>query len=321
MDLLYQSLAIARLLFLIKGGGKMPIQPVSGEIKAQPLNDNFSYLDSKVDQVNGGPKETFSSESALKSKYPNGSNSAMMVTDSEGKNGYLYTWNGSSWVKGQLYQPQGIADNSIESKKLSLGAVTQEKTNFLDLDKNLMDPKRIVQGAYVDNPNGLVINSSGYAYYPYLPVDSGRKLWIQADIAGRPRAFRKVCAYDSNMNVLGDLGWDNTNSDYSPYTIPNRVSFVTVSFNIAYLSNPLMICYGDSFSEFEEYKEVLGDNVVLGEKQLSMIEKSELDGTELLKDGSLPVSKAAFYEMNENIFEIGTEQTGYMDPNGYVAPN
>lgn len=97
----------------------MPIQPVSGEIKAQPLNDNFSYLDSKASSMIGGPKETFTSTSELNSKYPNGSGSAMLVTDSNGANGYLYTWNGNSWIKGPLYQAQGIADGTVVASKLA----------------------------------------------------------------------------------------------------------------------------------------------------------------------------------------------------------
>lgn len=95
----------------------MPIQPVSGEIKAQPLNDNFSYLDSKASSMIGGPKETFTSESALKTKYPSGDSHVMLVTDSNGANGYLYSWDGSNWIKGPLYQAQGIADLSATTKK------------------------------------------------------------------------------------------------------------------------------------------------------------------------------------------------------------
>ena len=88
----------------------MAIKPVSGDIQAQPLNDNFSYLENLALTANGGPKETFVGESALKSKYPNGADGAMLVTDANGANGYLYMWSGTAWVKGSLYQAQGIAD-------------------------------------------------------------------------------------------------------------------------------------------------------------------------------------------------------------------
>lgn len=96
----------------------MAIKPVSGEIKSQELNDNFSYLDSKASAMAGGPKETFTSLAALQAKYPNGDSHVMLVTDANGANGYLYSWSGSAWIKGPLYQPQGIANNSITSAKM-----------------------------------------------------------------------------------------------------------------------------------------------------------------------------------------------------------
>ena len=127
----------------------MPIQPVSGEIKAQPLNDNFSYLDSKVDQVNGGPRETFTSESALKSKYPNGLNSVMLVTDANGANGYLYTWNGTAWIKGPLYQAAGIADKSVTATKLA------EQFNNRGFVSTGLLSSLVSSGLYIISPSGI----------------------------------------------------------------------------------------------------------------------------------------------------------------------
>ena len=97
----------------------MPIKPVSGEIKSQDINDNLSYLDSKASSMIGGPKETFTSVTALQAKYPSGDSHAMLVTDTSGANGYLYTWDGNSWVKGPLYQAQGIANNVVNRPKLT----------------------------------------------------------------------------------------------------------------------------------------------------------------------------------------------------------
>lgn len=90
----------------------MPINPVSGEIKAQPLNDNFSYLESLLLQVNGGPIDEVATETELKSKYPNGANGVVLV------DGYLYLWNGSTWKKGSLYQSQGLADGAVNLSKV-----------------------------------------------------------------------------------------------------------------------------------------------------------------------------------------------------------
>lgn len=86
----------------------MAIKPASGKLESQELNDNFCYLDSKAGSMIGGPKGTFTSESVLKSKYPNGDSHAMLVTDGKQANSYLYMWNGTSWVKGPLYHDYNI---------------------------------------------------------------------------------------------------------------------------------------------------------------------------------------------------------------------
>lgn len=147
----------------------MPIQPVSGEIKAQPLNDNFSYLETQIKAVNGGPKETFTSEAALKAKYPNGSDSVMLVTDDDGANGYLYSWTGTAWKKGTLYQAQGIADNTVAPQKLSDSTVSG--FNLINLFE--------VKTGYIDGGSGSFVEgqtSAGglnRACLEYIPVIGG----------------------------------------------------------------------------------------------------------------------------------------------------
>lgn len=176
----------------------MPINPVSGEIKAQPLNDNFSYLDSKVDQVNGGPKETFTSVSALQSKYPSGSNSAMLVTDATGSNGYLYTWNGTSWVKGPLYQSQGIADNSISEKKVIEKGLTL--TEISDQGVAFPTTYRFTN----TNPDtGNVANTAIYS--PIVTLNAGDKIQLKDNSSKQFSFFRT----DGGSNV----GWNNIDVD------------------------------------------------------------------------------------------------------------
>ncbi|MFR3687242.1 MAG: hypothetical protein ACLTXM_19680, partial [Enterococcus sp.] len=268
------------------------------------------------------PKETFDNLAALKTKYPSGSTSAMVVLESDKKTGYIYLWSGSEWKKGALYQAQGIPDNSIENKKLAMESVTQEKTDFLHLEKNLLNPDRIITGAYVTHDSGIVFPDASYAYYPMLSVIPGQHLWIQSNITAGVRAFRKVTCYDSNMNLQSTKGWDNTSFDPSFFKIPNDTAFVTISFHTTYLVRPLMVCYSDSITTYSDYKEVLGEHVALGKQQLSLLEQSELDALNLIKDGTLRATKTAFYTINENIFEIGTQKDGcYMDPNGFEYEN
>lgn len=65
------------------------------------------------------PKETFNDLDALKAKYPNGNESAMLVLEADGKTGYVYLWSGSEWEKGALYQAQGIPDKGVTNLKLA----------------------------------------------------------------------------------------------------------------------------------------------------------------------------------------------------------
>ncbi|WP_291292572.1 SGNH/GDSL hydrolase family protein [Enterococcus sp.] len=66
----------------------------------------------------GVPKETFASIADLQAKYPNGADHVMLVLDSDGK-GYVYSWNGTEWVKGVLYQAAGIANGTVDYSKLA----------------------------------------------------------------------------------------------------------------------------------------------------------------------------------------------------------
>lgn len=92
----------------------MPIQPVSGEIKAQPLNENFSYLDSKTNNISkGSPAGTYATLALLQNAFPNGNTNIYVVSGT----GNWYYWNGTSWTSGGKYQETGIADNSVDEAK------------------------------------------------------------------------------------------------------------------------------------------------------------------------------------------------------------
>lgn len=174
------------------------MRPVSGEIEAQPLNDNFSFLESQIKSINGGPKETFSSLTALQSKYPNGNSSAMLVLESDGKTGYLYGWSGSAWVKGALYQSQGLAEGAVKDQivaddgiiggKLAKDAVQKNNvapvaikatnTDFLKFDGiDVFDPSLNESGA-IYPATGLDWAVSGYTRSGYLPVAGAKFLKI-----------------------------------------------------------------------------------------------------------------------------------------------
>lgn len=107
----------------------MPIKPVSGEIKAQDINDNISYLDSKTNNISkGSPSGTFATLAELKAKYPSGNNNMYVVT----ADGKWYYWSGTDWAAGGVYQSQGIADKSIgtnETQEIVMNGAISLSTN------------------------------------------------------------------------------------------------------------------------------------------------------------------------------------------------
>lgn len=93
----------------------MPIQPVSGEIKAQPLNDNFSFLESSLKQINGGPKGVFHSVDELIKKFPNGASGTYLVYDADLPTSNTYIWDGTipGWIDLGSYQATKLDPKSV----------------------------------------------------------------------------------------------------------------------------------------------------------------------------------------------------------------
>ena len=155
----------------------MAIKPVSGEIKAQVLNDNFSALDSNLANLSIGPFDTYTNLSALQSAYPNGRNGFAVVLEADGKTGYMYTWTGTTWKKGGLAQSMGISDYSITEKKVSDEiATTSNKNNlFARYSKSIKDK------SYVANDTGAVIAHNDILNIT-IPVKPGSILYVESSV-------------------------------------------------------------------------------------------------------------------------------------------
>lgn len=221
----------------------MPIEPVSGKIEAQKINDNLSYLDSQVRAVNGGPKETFTSESALQSKYPSGSDSVMLVTDTNGANGYLYSWNGTVWVKGVLYQAQGIADKSIKLRKLGIGITQTERSN------NLINLTSVVWDKYIDYNSGKERLNENYCYVK-IPIDQGETY----EIIG---TNQQGCFLDNTGAYMS--GWINIVN--FPNEAPANATYICQTFYQTEISEGYISKVGESF----HLPDVLDTNAVKDE--------------------------------------------------------
>lgn len=180
------------------------------------------------------PAETFASEAALRSKYPNGNTRPMLVLESDGKTAYTYLWNGSSWVKGVLYQSAGIADQSVDPQKL----ITKQA------GVNLINPFKVTRGAYIDGTNGNVVaGSSGTGlncatdFFDVIAGETYHKLM-----------FGNVVFYSADLSFVGNV----TTQEKNKFVVPSGAAKARISYRQA--DESIAFCArGTEYRQYEPY--------------------------------------------------------------------
>lgn len=180
------------------------------------------------------PAETFASEAALRSKYPNGNTRPMLVLESDEKTAYTYLWNGSSWVKGVLYQSAGIADQSVDPQKL----ITKQA------GVNLINPFKVTRGAYIDGTNGNVVaGSSGTGlncatdFFDVIAGETYHKLM-----------FGNVIFYSTNSAFVGNV----TTQGKNKFVVPSGAAKARISYRQA--DESIAFCArGIEYRQYEPY--------------------------------------------------------------------
>lgn len=90
-----------------------------------------TYVDSMLSSIaQGGPRELFYSLTALKTKYPNGSDGTYLVFDSattDGAHSYMWDASTTSWKDLGIYQATAIANEAINTDNIIDAAVTNAK--------------------------------------------------------------------------------------------------------------------------------------------------------------------------------------------------
>lgn len=149
-----ESLAIARLFLMqkiSKGEDNMAIKPVSGEIKAQPLNDNFSFLDSE--------KRNVSDEIEL-------SDLGQSVKEAMTGGSVPY-----------------VGPSSVESISIKKEAVTESKTTFFELSNNLFDiysPEIILDKGF-SGTTGTIVDNPTTDVSGWIDISTGQKIMLSVN--------------------------------------------------------------------------------------------------------------------------------------------
>ena len=149
-----------------KGEDNMAVTPVGGEIKAQVINDNLSYLDSE--------KRNVSDDIEL---------SDLGQSTREAMTG------GSVPYVGPL---------SVESISIKQEAVTESKTTFFELNKNLFDFESldILPGKGFSGATGTIVDNAPTDISGWIDISVGQKIIMSINGSPMPGpAFYKIAFY------------------------------------------------------------------------------------------------------------------------------
>lgn len=112
--------------------------PKLTEVTAQLAKKaSINYVDALLmDVAKGGPVDLVYSVSSLNAKYPNGTDGTVLVLDSSFSNGaHLYVWGSAikKWEDLGEYTPSYVADNSLNTPKISELSTSRLVNNQTDL--------------------------------------------------------------------------------------------------------------------------------------------------------------------------------------------
>lgn len=167
------------------------------------INDNSSQIKDKANKNEVGSPLIANSISEMidiTKVYVNGSD------------GKWYSWNGTTWVAGGIYNSQGIANKQI----------TPEKTNFIDVvTDNLIYGTTYTKGKAVKPSDGTLYDVSSYQTTDFIPCTEGDELVFSGNT--------NLCFYDSAVIFLvGKQGGQWT----SPVTVPVNAKYFRWSYPI-----------------------------------------------------------------------------------------
>ena len=152
--------------------------------------------------------------------------------------GNWYSWNGSVWISGGVYNSQGIGN----------GEITLEKTAFSITGKNLYNKYNVEDGYFINWNNGNKTVNADLSNSNYIKVRIGEKLTF---------SLNAIVNYYTKNKV-----WISGVSSAKTITIPSNCEYIIVSINKKE-KNIFQIEYGETSTDYEEFKgELISKDVI-----------------------------------------------------------
>lgn len=156
------------------------------------------------------------------------------------ENGNVQIETGGGSAEGAvLYLPQDLPPEKKAQARSNIDAVGVEIFNSR-ASGNYFDATAMQSGML--HTNGKIFTGDSYASYVYfenyIPVSTGERLSMQWDDGstrkwsedGSSPVFKRVVAYDSDKNVLSDLGAnENINGEIYYYDVPETVAYIRIT--------------------------------------------------------------------------------------------
>ena len=199
----------------------------AGAASKQEVEEVKSSLEQKANKSDVGTPLIVSSVNEMLDK------TKVYVNTTDGK---WYTFNGSYWKDGGLYNSQGIADKSINPIKTTFFNITYGKNL---LNKN--DPN-VLFGKYINDANGVVTNAL-YNETGYISVEPNRNYAISDK--GRIIKF-----YNENKQFISSIKNPTTSNAY--FTTPDNAYFLRATIGVENWNNA-QIEIGNASTIFEEF--------------------------------------------------------------------
>lgn len=177
--------------------------------QALPQSEFDSWVATLLD---GGPSIFMNTLNELRTTYPNGAAGVALVRETDPAK--IYVWNGTAWEDFGVYQGIEIKDGAVTTNKLDTGAVTVDKTDFIKIGKNLLNPKNLITGKVYNFTNGLT-NSTNNVYHLIAAEPN-------TDYTVNPSNFLSVVYFDSNLKPL------NAKSS-NTFTTSENTSYISVN--------------------------------------------------------------------------------------------
>lgn len=265
------------------------------------------------------PKSVYATLAALQAAYPSGTSGIYLVT----ADGNWYYWNGTAWTAGGVYQSTGIADQSV----------TQPKTDFVTIGKNLYDTTAAVEGS-LSYSDGTIGTSSDFLITPFMPVVAGKTIYASSNNGGTTRVLAnmiyRMCYYDSSKNFLGAVAPNNNiGTQYvvsgngaaaSTILIPSNAIYVRLMIYIDEQNHDIQIEY-DQMTDFEPYgyeisKLLLSNSVSQNAADISQLQ-SDLDNLSVTPEQTDFIS----YVGGKNLLDESKMVIGSIDASGNLIAN